>query len=58
MKATHKEVLFGLYNDETELLSAVQSANADHLEIMDVYSPFPVHGLDRATFEVFIDSLT
>jgi len=46
MKTMHKEVLFGLYDDETELLSAVQSANADHLEIMDVYSPFAVHGLD------------
>jgi hypothetical protein len=41
-----KEVLFGLYDDETELLSAVKQANSDHLEIMDVYSPFPVHGLD------------
>lgn len=41
-----QEVLYGLYDDETELLSAVKTANADHLEIMDVYSPFPVHGLD------------
>lgn len=41
-----KEVLFGLYNDETELLSAVQSANEDHLNIMDVLTPFPIHGLD------------
>ena len=46
MKAQHKEVLFGLYNDETELLAAVQAAREDHLDIMDVYSPFPVHGLD------------
>jgi hypothetical protein len=41
-----KDVLFGLYNDEEELLAAVKRANADHLEIMDVYTPFPVHGLD------------
>lgn len=41
-----KEVVYGLYNDETELLDAVKKANEDHLEIMDVYSPFPVHGLD------------
>ena len=39
-------VLYGLYNDETELLSAVKEANSRHLEIMDVYTPFPVHGLD------------
>lgn len=42
----HKEVLFGLYDDEQDLLKAVKQANADHLEIMDVFSPFPVHGLD------------
>jgi len=41
-----KEVLFGLYDDETELLSAIKQANSDHLDIMDVYTPFPVHGLD------------
>jgi len=41
-----KEVIYGLYNDEVDLLNAVKAANADHLDIMDVYSPFPVHGLD------------
>ena len=38
--------MYGLYNDEVELLNAVRQANADHLDIMDVFSPFPVHGLD------------
>ena len=42
----NKKVLYGLYNDETELLGAVQEANKQHLEIMDVFTPFPVHGLD------------
>jgi Protein of unknown function (DUF3341) len=46
MKQEHKEVLFGLYDDETDLLEAVKQANKDHLDIMDVYTPFPVHGLD------------
>ncbi len=46
MSATHKEVLFGLYDDEVILLKAVKQAKEDHLDIMDVYSPFPVHGLD------------
>ena len=40
------EVLYGLYDDEEVLLKAVKEANAQHLDIMDVYSPFPVHGLD------------
>jgi hypothetical protein len=44
----HKEVLFGLYNDEEELMSAVKSARADDLHVMDVFTPFPVHGLDHA----------
>ncbi len=42
----HNEVIFGLYNDEEDLLKAVKVANAKHLDIMDVYTPFPVHGLD------------
>ena len=42
----NKEVIYGLYDDETDLLKAVKEAKDQHLEIMDVYSPFPVHGLD------------
>ena len=44
--SSNKEVVYGLYNDETELLAAVKQAGEQHLEIMDVYTPFPVHGLD------------
>jgi hypothetical protein len=47
MNQQHKEVLFGLYNDEEVLMKAIQEANAQHLDIMDVYTPFPVHGLDK-----------
>ena len=46
MTSNNKEVLFGLYDDEEILLTAVQKAKDAHLDIMDVYSPFPVHGLD------------
>lgn len=42
----NNSVLYGLYDDETDLLSAVKEANNQHLDIMDVFSPFPVHGLD------------
>lgn len=41
-----KDIIYGLYDDEQDLLHAVKAANKDHLDIMDVYSPFPVHGLD------------
>lgn len=46
MENQNKEVLFGLYDDEEVLLSAVKKAKEEHLDIMDVYTPFPVHGLD------------
>ena len=40
MSDHHKEVLFGLYDDEEVLLKAVKKANEDHLDIMDVFTPF------------------
>ncbi len=46
MAQGYNEVLYGIYNDEEVLLKAVAEANSQHLEIMDVFSPFPVHGLD------------
>lgn len=46
MSKENTEVLFGLYDDETDLLKAVKAAKDDHLDIMDVFTPFPVHGLD------------
>lgn len=41
-----KKILFGLYDDEQILMEAVKEAKQDHLEIYDVFTPFPVHGLD------------
>lgn len=41
-------MLYGLYDDDEVLLNAVKKAKVDHLEILDVYTPFPVHGLDPA----------
>lgn len=48
MRTFNKEVLYGLYDDEHDLLVAVRNAKADHLDIWDVFSPFPVHGMDNA----------
>ena len=41
-----KNVIYGLYDDETDLLQAVRAAKEKHMDILDVLSPFPVHGLD------------
>ncbi len=46
MRTLNKNILFGLYNDEEDLLKAVKSAKKAHMDIWDVFSPFPVHGLD------------
>jgi len=46
MNLKNKEVVYGLYNDEEDLLRAVKVAKDEPLDILDVYSPFPVHGLD------------
>ena len=39
-------IVYGLYDDELDLIAAVKEAKKAHLEIYDVYTPFPVHGLD------------
>ena len=44
--ANHTDIVYGLYNDEEDLLRAVKVASDKHIDIMDVYTPFPVHGLD------------
>ncbi len=42
------QVLHALYNDDDILMNAVKAAKEKHLHINEVYSPFPVHGLDKA----------
>lgn len=44
--ATEKNILYGVYDDEEILMEAVKEAKEDHREIWDVFSPFPIHGLD------------
>lgn len=46
MAKDNQEVLYGIYDDEEILLKAVKEARAADLDIMDVFTPFPVHGLD------------
>lgn len=46
MGSKNRNIIYGLYDDETDLMSAVKVANEQHLTIDDVLTPFPVHGLD------------
>ncbi|UNY99268.1 DUF3341 domain-containing protein [Zhouia spongiae] len=42
------KVVQALYNDDDVLLSAVKKVRAAHHHIEEIYTPFPVHGLDKA----------
>ena len=41
-------VIHALYTDDDVLMNAVKEVKKKHLHINEVYSPFPVHGLDKA----------
>lgn len=42
------KVIQAIYNDDDILMSAVKTVKAEKLHIDEVYTPFPVHGLDKA----------
>lgn len=44
----NKNFLVGVFNDEDVLLSAVAKIRSSGVKIHEVFSPFPVHGLDDA----------
>lgn len=46
--AAGNNYIVGVFNDEDILLSAVQKVRKSGVKIEEVYSPFPVHGLDEA----------
>jgi hypothetical protein len=43
----HKHYLVGIFDDEDVLLHAVEHIRDKGVKIEEVYSPFPVHGLDE-----------
>ncbi len=42
------KVIHALYDDDDVLLKAVKEVKAAHHHIEEIYTPFPVHGLDKA----------
>ncbi|GAA4289762.1 DUF3341 domain-containing protein [Aestuariibaculum suncheonense] len=42
------KVIHAIYNDDDVLMSAVKKVKAAKYHIDEVYTPFPVHGLDKA----------
>ncbi len=45
---SNKNFVVGVFDDEDVLLSAVEQVREKGVRIHEVYSPFPVHGLDEA----------
>ena len=38
--------IYGIFDDEEILLSSVKEIRSNDINIKEVYSPFPIHGLD------------
>jgi hypothetical protein len=47
MSSTNNYIL-GVYDDEDEVLHAVSEVKSKGIKIEEVYTPFPIHGLDTA----------
>ena len=43
-----KRFIYGIFNDEHTVLHAVQHLRHDGLDVKDVVSPYPIHGMDDA----------
>jgi len=41
-----KKVIHGIYDDDEFLLKGIKELRAQGIQIKEVYTPFPVHGLD------------
>ncbi|HNQ26325.1 MAG TPA: DUF3341 domain-containing protein [Aquaticitalea sp.] len=42
------KVIHAIYTDDDELMAAVKKVREKHYHIEEIYTPFPVHGLDKA----------
>ena len=42
------KVIHALYTDDDILLQAVKKVRDEHYHIEEIYTPFPVHGLEKA----------
>ena len=44
----NNKVIYAIYNDDEVLMDAVKKTRAARHHIEEIFTPFPVHGLDRA----------
>ena len=43
-----KKIIYGFYDDDDVMLEGVKSLKANKVKVIEAYTPFPVHGLDKA----------
>ena len=48
METRKKEHIIGIFEDEAVLLKAIRNLRDQGISIYEVYSPYPVHGIDDA----------
>jgi len=48
MSMEASKVIHAIYTDDDVLMSAVKKVKAEKYHIEEIYTPFPVHGLDKA----------
>ena len=41
-----KNILYAIFDDEQDVLSVVKDLREKNIDVNEVYSPFPIHGLD------------
>lgn len=46
-KVMEQKMVSGYFLDEEKLIAAIKKLNEKEVKIKDVYTPFPVHGLDK-----------
>lgn len=45
---SNTKAFFGIFDDEHKLLHAVEHLRSHHVNVTDVVSPYPIHGMDNA----------
>src|SRR5690349_12122448 len=45
---SHKKMIYGVFNDPDVVINAVKTVRKQGIKIFDVFTPFAVHGLDKA----------
>lgn len=48
MANKNKKFIYGIYDDADAIMHSVEKLRKSGVDIYDCYTPFPVHGLDRA----------